>query len=119
MLWWLAQNALMAGLLSGVVALACRLGRFRPAVRHALWLVVLIKFITPPLLEWPLAVPRLVQTPTVVDAPTAPESWVRPFSELQTFPTSDDLPPGAAPELASIELRAPDEARSNPNQAES
>jgi beta-lactamase regulating signal transducer with metallopeptidase domain len=53
MLWWLAQNAVLAGLLAVLVALACRLGRFRPAVRHALWLVVLLKLVTPPGIAWP------------------------------------------------------------------
>src|SRR5207302_843936 len=33
MLWWLAQNAVVAALLAGIVALACRVGRLRPAVR--------------------------------------------------------------------------------------
>jgi len=52
-LWWLAQNAVLAGLLATAVALACRIGRFRPAVRHALWLVVLLKLVTPPVFAWP------------------------------------------------------------------
>jgi beta-lactamase regulating signal transducer with metallopeptidase domain len=58
-LWWLAQNALLAGVLAGLVALVCRLGRFRPAVRHALWLLVLLKLVTPPLVEWPWRPPIL------------------------------------------------------------
>jgi beta-lactamase regulating signal transducer with metallopeptidase domain len=53
MLFWLAQSTIVAGLLAIVVAIACRFGRFRPAVRHALWLVVLLKLVTPPLLTWP------------------------------------------------------------------
>jgi beta-lactamase regulating signal transducer with metallopeptidase domain len=53
MLWWLAQNTVMAGVLAGLVVLACRVCRFRPAVRHALWLLVLLKLIAPPLLPWP------------------------------------------------------------------
>jgi beta-lactamase regulating signal transducer with metallopeptidase domain len=122
MLWWLAQNALSAGLLSGLVALVCRLGRFRPAVRHALWLVVLVKLITPPFLEWPWAVPSFVQIPAsaaIVDAATAPEPWLPSFLEQQTFLISDGPPPGAAPGLAPIAPRAPDEPRSSANQAES
>src|SRR5258708_4091158 len=47
MLWWLAQNTLIAAILALAVSLACRCFRFSPAVRHALWLVVLIKLITP------------------------------------------------------------------------
>jgi beta-lactamase regulating signal transducer with metallopeptidase domain len=53
MLWWLAENSVLAAALAGIVGLLCRLGRLRPAVRHALWLVVLIKLVTPPVVQWP------------------------------------------------------------------
>src|SRR5437879_10929151 len=59
MLWWLAENSVVAAVLAGMVALLCRLGQFRPAVRHALWLVVLARFVTPPLLDWPWELPSL------------------------------------------------------------
>ena len=49
MWWWIVQNGLVSGLLAAVVAVACRLGRFSPAVKHALWLLVLMKLITPPI----------------------------------------------------------------------
>lgn len=49
MFWWMAQNTLLAGLLAIAAALACRFGRFSPAMRHALWFMVLLKLITPPL----------------------------------------------------------------------
>lgn len=48
MFWWLVQNTLLAGALALAAALAGRFARLSPAVRHALWLVVLIKLITPP-----------------------------------------------------------------------
>ena len=48
MFWWLVQNTLLAGMLALAAALAGRFGRLSPAVRHALWLVVLVKLITPP-----------------------------------------------------------------------
>jgi beta-lactamase regulating signal transducer with metallopeptidase domain len=53
MLWWLAQNTMVAGALAGIVALICRWARPSPAIRHALWLVVLIKLVAPPLVYWP------------------------------------------------------------------
>ena len=53
MLWWCADNAVRTTLLAGLVILLCRFGRFRPAVRHALWLLVLLRFPSPPLLPWP------------------------------------------------------------------
>jgi beta-lactamase regulating signal transducer with metallopeptidase domain len=57
MLWWLAQNTVTAGLLACLVVALCRLRRFSPAVQHVLWLVVLVKLLTPPLIAWPWAVP--------------------------------------------------------------
>ncbi len=49
MIWWLAQNTLLAGLLAVLATLACRFVRLSPATRHALWLVVLLKLVSPPL----------------------------------------------------------------------
>src|SRR5205085_1985023 len=40
-----------------IVVLVCRLGRLSPAVRHALWLLVLLKFLIPPFVDWPWALP--------------------------------------------------------------
>src|SRR6185295_10416609 len=57
MLWWCVQNTLIAGALAGLVWLVCRGLRPSPAIRHALWLVVLIKLITPPLLVFTLPLP--------------------------------------------------------------
>jgi beta-lactamase regulating signal transducer with metallopeptidase domain len=62
MFWWLAQNTLMAAALAALVALLCRLGRFRPSVRHALWLVVLIKLLMPPGVQWPWPLPPVGST---------------------------------------------------------
>src|SRR5207249_3369307 len=53
MLWWLVQNTVVAAVLAGLVALICGVARPRPAVRHALWLVVLMRLMTPPLIDWP------------------------------------------------------------------
>ena len=54
------NNALVAALLAGLVLLISRFCR-RPAVLHALWLLVLLKLITPPLiwlpLPWPTSTP--------------------------------------------------------------
>lgn len=79
MLWWLAQNALVAGLLTGFVALVCRFGRFRPAVRHALWLVVMVKLVTPPCIAWPWTLPAMRETASA--ARTAPADGASPRDE--------------------------------------
>jgi beta-lactamase regulating signal transducer with metallopeptidase domain len=57
MLGWFAETTLVASGLAVVAALAGRLRSISPTVRHALWLVVLIKLMTPPLVSWPWAVP--------------------------------------------------------------
>jgi hypothetical protein len=58
-LWWLGQNAITVSLLVPFVLLACRRFRNRPAVQHRLWVVVLLKFLTPPLVTWPWTVEEL------------------------------------------------------------
>ena len=53
MLWLYAQNALTAAVLTLAVYALCRAFAFRPAVRHALWLIVLVKLVMPPMAVWP------------------------------------------------------------------
>ncbi len=57
-LWWSAQNAITIAILIAIVSLTCRLFRDRPAVQHVLWAVVLLKFVTPPVVSWPMSVER-------------------------------------------------------------
>lgn len=59
LLWWFGQNTLAALLMIPCVMLACRLFRDRPAVQHLLWLVILLKFLTPPVVAWPWSVNEL------------------------------------------------------------
>jgi hypothetical protein len=68
MLWWFIQNMFVAGALTGMVWLACRVWRLSPAARHALWLVVLLKLVTPPLVAWPWSLPNLVESSRVENA---------------------------------------------------
>jgi beta-lactamase regulating signal transducer with metallopeptidase domain len=56
MVGWFAETTLVAAGLATVAALVSRLRRVGPAVRHILWLVVLIKLMTPALVSWPWAV---------------------------------------------------------------
>ena len=57
MAWWVVQNVAIAAVLAAAVALVCRLTKIGPVARHALWLMVLVKLVTPPLVVWPWAVP--------------------------------------------------------------
>ncbi len=74
MLWWLAHTTVTAAILAGVVALVCRLGRFRPAIRHALWLLVLMKLMVPPVVAWHVPLPGWGRHARTVTWLTAPQS---------------------------------------------
>ena len=52
---------MVAGVIALVAAFASRLRPLGPAARHALWLVVLVKLVTPPLVRSPWAVPVAVR----------------------------------------------------------
>ena len=93
MLWWLAQNTILAALLAGVVSVICRLVRPRPAVRHALWLIVLIKLVTPPLVHWPWPPPdvwRHFQPETCAAAAKSSDAGL-PTRELTEWPSPDEV----------------------------
>lgn len=73
MLGWSAQTTLIAIVLAAIAWLASRSVRLGPAARHVLWLVVLIKLLTPPVLNWPWSPPELFSSPTPsVAAPATP-----------------------------------------------
>jgi hypothetical protein len=57
MLAWMLQTFAIAGLAAVAVLCASRVARIGPVGRHVLWLVVLVKLVTPPLVivEWPWA----------------------------------------------------------------
>jgi hypothetical protein len=53
LLWWVLQTAVVTALLVPIVLALCRLLRDRPALQHALWAVILLKFVTPSVIAWP------------------------------------------------------------------
>ena len=55
MLIWFAETTIVAGILAVVAAALSSRRQITPSVKHVLWLVVLIKFVTPPLVAWPWA----------------------------------------------------------------
>ena len=107
MAWWIFQNVVVTAALALAVALVCRVSLFRigPVARHALWLLVLVKFVTPPLLVWPWAAPdplacrrgrsgqRIVRTRSRVTCAFC--RWSRPWrlratsSVLSVYPADD------------------------------
>ncbi len=70
MLIWFAETTLVAGLLAVVAAGAGRLRRIGPTARHLLWLAVLVKLLSPPLMSWPWA---LRWPESRIATPPAPE----------------------------------------------
>ena len=56
---WFVETTLVAAVLAAIAVLASRSRRIGPAVRHAFWLVVLIKMVTPPIVAWPWSEPWL------------------------------------------------------------
>src|SRR4051794_22887480 len=69
------SNALLAGLLALVAALVARFAR-RPALAHGLWLLVLLKLLTPPLLPVPIPLPSC-GTESPVQEPAEPNLLAR------------------------------------------
>jgi beta-lactamase regulating signal transducer with metallopeptidase domain len=104
MLEWLILHTLVTAALAAVVWLVVRRFRLSPAARHALWLVVLLKLLTPPLVRWPWSLPVLPRpaaaAPAVAEptdpapAPVAPK--VEPPTVVDEVPAPADaavLPP--------------------------
>jgi beta-lactamase regulating signal transducer with metallopeptidase domain len=59
MLGWSAQTTVIAMVLAAIAILASRSRRLGPAARHVLWLVVMIKLVAPPVVNWPWSPPKL------------------------------------------------------------
>jgi beta-lactamase regulating signal transducer with metallopeptidase domain len=62
LLWWCAETTLMTAVMIFFTVATCRLFRHRPAVQHALWVVVLVKFVTPPIVSWPWSAQQVVES---------------------------------------------------------
>jgi len=94
------SNLIVASLLAMLAALAGLWGK-RPAITHALWLLVLLKLITPPLFPVPIAIhsakleaePR-IELPNVIEIPE-PEALVPPVAVAALpipLPMQDEVP---------------------------
>jgi beta-lactamase regulating signal transducer with metallopeptidase domain len=100
------SNAVIAAALAVVAAATGRLCR-RPALTHGLWLLVLLKLLTPPLITlpaWPAAVPPEAQaalTPRVepVDLLVPPEQSL-PSPPVTSLPPVEVQPPPPSPTIA-------------------
>jgi beta-lactamase regulating signal transducer with metallopeptidase domain len=98
MLWWFAETTVVAAALAGVAAVTPRLRTLGPAARHALWLVVLVKLITPPLVRWPRPVAKPEPAALVSIEPTVDGASL-------DAPGMDEPLPGAV--ITAADLEAP------------
>ena len=93
------------------VEAACRLGRFRPAVCHALWLVVLVKLVAPPVVAWPLSAEALNglgrgSSGGVTGSPVAAGQSVARGGVSEAAPGAEEAAAAPVEPLAAVPLRA-------------
>ena len=86
LLGWFAETSLVAAALAGLVAVAGHWRRVAPgpAARHALWLVVMLKLVTPPLVQWPWTLP-------ISPGRARPASWSRRSCSEEGPPVVEDV----------------------------
>ena len=96
------SNAVVALFMALVVVTVACLWR-RPAVLHALWLLVLVKLVTPPMVWVRVPWPTLPDAPTVAVAPTVELAPIEspPEENTEVVPDSE-----AVSETASGEISA-------------
>ncbi|MBN2311866.1 MAG: M48 family metalloprotease [Candidatus Hydrogenedentes bacterium] len=87
----LATTAILALLVAGI----CRVLRPGPALRHALWVVVLVKLLVPPVVAWPWAVPLAGNDPAARMPAGAPAG--APAATTAEAPPAETLPPPTVP----------------------
>ena len=109
---WFAETTLVALALALVAHLVGRLRGPGPAIRHLLWLVVLAKLMTPPLVHWPWSLPVGLVATNTFEAPVARRATVAlvPLRSAREVPLLDDREPEANASFAS-QPRSPVEPR--------
>lgn len=105
-----ASNVLVA-LALALLALLVGLCLRRPAIAHALWLLVLLKLLTPPLVRvnvpWPAAptsAPAVVEVPRPPDPPPVAAAVEEPLADVIELPLPpvDDRVVAADPEVPAV-----------------
>jgi beta-lactamase regulating signal transducer with metallopeptidase domain len=94
---WLITNAIVVAGLYPVAWLFCRLCRARPAAAHLVWLVLMAKLVTPPLLYWPWSLSQLADRFTPAKAMDQP----RQVSQIVIAPIE------ISPDLMAVQIREP------------
>ncbi len=97
MLWLLAQHVLVVAILTMIVLAVCRLTRLSATMQHTLWLIVLVKLMTPPLVTWPWAVEGLAEAVwsprSNATATSTTRHSTRPVGREARVHTADDAHP--------------------------
>ncbi|HEX4149195.1 MAG TPA: M56 family metallopeptidase, partial [Pirellulales bacterium] len=129
MVGWFVETTVVAAGLAVVAAVASRFRPVGPTARHLLWLVVLLKLVTPPLLSWPWAVDwghqsRLstisaamysARVAEMEDSIASPDSAIVDATEMLDFDTPADAGP-PLPDFSTV--TAADLAREDSNAAD-
>jgi beta-lactamase regulating signal transducer with metallopeptidase domain len=95
------DNAVVVALLAVVVLVVDRLAR-RPALAHRLWLLLLIKLLTPPMVSVGIALPELTRPARPISRP-APDR-IEPMPGLPVLPAGMGMGPGAGPVADAVRV---------------
>jgi beta-lactamase regulating signal transducer with metallopeptidase domain len=105
MVWLLVQHVAVCAVLAILVAVACRIGRLRPAVAHLLWLVVLVRLLVPPVLTWPWSPPDFASE--IGPAAQFADGPARSFRDLwEGVTVTPAVPVASGDDGASVQRRA-------------
>ena len=91
LLWWLLETSVTVAVLAVLVAIVCPLLRRRPALQHVLWLVLLVKFMSPTLVVWPWSPRDLSPTESPVATPRLPGNDATTLSSATTLERAAEL----------------------------
>jgi beta-lactamase regulating signal transducer with metallopeptidase domain len=105
LLSWTLANGVMACLL-GLVAWLSRRWQ-RPALTHALWLLVLVKLVTPPLGTIPVPLPGIEPAAVAPGAAPAPAPDVAPPAPIAAVRPLPEAEPAASAWAAQLEVLGP------------
>ncbi|HVS38069.1 MAG TPA: M56 family metallopeptidase, partial [Gemmataceae bacterium] len=104
MFTWLIVHTVVTAAMAVLVAAACRFFRRGPAVRHLLWLIVLLKFLTPPVVSWPWSLPLYASAPRPPSPSSAPEAAT---AQVRTIIIDEEPATDIAPSLPDAPPAAP------------
>jgi len=100
LLWLVVQNGLTVLVALPLVWLVAHLRSWRPAEGHLLWLLLLIKLVTPPVIVWPLSLTELREQ---FPATPSESTIAAPLQPPIDLPTEDLAPDHAVTSDVAVE----------------